>query len=67
MRGVQPPSTLAPPFPLPMQTHYITFNHWLSFTMVKYNAGAMEVGHALCAAKNIISLNFQFLPIYEVQ
>ena len=35
--------------------------------MVKYNAGAMEVGHALCAAKNIISLNFQFLPIYDVQ
>ena len=27
-------------------------HHWLSFTMIKYNDGAMEVGHALCAAKN---------------
>ena len=29
--------------------------------------GADEVGHALYAAKNYISLNFQFLPIYDVQ
>ena len=26
-------------------------HHWLSFTMVKHNAGAEEVGHALCTAE----------------
>ena len=30
--------------------------------MIKHNAGAEEVGHALCAAI-IFSLNLQFLPI----
>ena len=31
--------------------------------IIKRIAGADEVGHALCAAKNNISLNVQFLPI----
>ena len=35
--------------------------------MFQLEAGAAEVGHTLCAAKNNISLNFQFLPIYDVQ
>ena len=30
--------------------------------MIKHNAGAEEVGHALCTDK-IFSLNLQFLPI----
>ena len=31
--------------------------------VIKCIAGADAVGHALCAAKNNISLNIQFLPI----
>ena len=40
-------------------------HHWLSFTMIKYNAGVVKVDHALCAAKNAFAkpTNFAILII----